>query len=67
MARALAARPSVVLLDEPFGALDPITRGEIRKEFRALQKRLETTMVFVTHDVTEAFALGDRIGLMKDV
>ena len=66
VARALAARPSVVLLDEPFGALDPITRGEIRKEFRALQKRLEKTMVFVTHDVAEAFALGDRIGLMKD-
>jgi osmoprotectant transport system ATP-binding protein len=66
VARALAARPSVVLLDEPFGALDPITRGEIRKEFRALQKRLNKTMVFVTHDVAEAFALADRIGLMKD-
>ncbi len=66
VARALAARPPVVLLDEPFGALDPITRGEIRKEFRVLQKRLNKTMVFVTHDVAEAFVLADRIGLMSD-
>ena len=66
VARALAARPSVILLDEPFGALDPITRGEIRNEFRVLQKRLNKTMVFVTHDVAEAFALADRIGLMSD-
>jgi osmoprotectant transport system ATP-binding protein len=64
--RALAADPSILLLDEPFGALDPITRSEMQKEFRALQKRLGKTMVFVTHDVREAFILGDRIGLMKD-
>ena len=66
VARALAADPSILLLDEPFGALDPITRTEMQKEFRALQKRLGKTMVFVTHDVREAFILGDRIGLMKD-
>jgi len=66
VARALAADPSILLLDEPFGALDPVTRAEIQKEFRALQKRLAKTMVFVTHDMREASILGDRIGLMKD-
>ena len=66
VARALAADPSILLLDEPFGALDTITRSEIQKEFRELRKRLGKTMVFVTHDVREAFILGDRIGLMKD-
>jgi osmoprotectant transport system ATP-binding protein len=66
VARALAADPSILLLDEPFGALDPVTRSEIQKEFRALQERLDKTMVFVTHDVREAFILADRIGLMKD-
>ncbi len=66
VARALAADPPILLLDEPFGALDPITRSEIQKEFRDLQKRLEKTIVFVTHDVREAFLLGKRIGLMKD-
>jgi osmoprotectant transport system ATP-binding protein len=66
VARALAADPSILLMDEPFGALDPITRSEMQKEFRALQKRLGKTTVFVTHDMREAFILGDRIGLMKD-
>ena len=66
VARALAADPSLLLLDEPFGALDAITRSEIQKEFRELRKRLGKTMVFVTHDMREAFILGDRIGLMKD-
>ena len=66
VARALAADPAILLLDEPFGALDPITRAEIQKEFRALQRRLSKTMMFVTHDIREAFILGDRIGLMKD-
>jgi osmoprotectant transport system ATP-binding protein len=66
VARALAADPAILLLDEPFGALDPVTRAEIQREFRALQQRLEKTMVFVTHDLREAFILGDRIGLMKD-
>jgi osmoprotectant transport system ATP-binding protein len=66
VARALAADPAILLLDEPFGALDPITRSEIQKEFRGLRKRLGKTMVFVTHDMREAFILADRIGLMKD-
>jgi osmoprotectant transport system ATP-binding protein len=66
VARALAADPGILLFDEPFGALDPVTRAEIQKEFRRLQKRLGKTMIFVTHDIREAFILGDRIGLMKD-
>ena len=66
VARALAADPPMMLLDEPFGALDPITRREIQQEFRSLQQQLGKTMVFVTHDVGEAFALASRIGLLKD-
>jgi osmoprotectant transport system ATP-binding protein len=66
VARALAADPPLILLDEPFGALDPITRREVQIEFKALQARLKKTMVFVTHDVREAFVLGTRIGLVKD-
>lgn len=66
VARALAADPPMLLLDEPFGALDPITRGELQAEFHALQQRLNKTMVFVTHDIREAFLLGTRIGLMKE-
>ena len=66
VARALAADPPILLLDEPFGALDPITRREIQAEFRALQRRLGKTMVFVTHDVGEAFLLASRIALLKD-
>jgi osmoprotectant transport system ATP-binding protein len=66
VARALAADPPVILLDEPFGALDPITRRDIQQEFKTLQQELGKTMVFVTHDIAEAFVLGDRIGLLKD-
>ena len=66
VARALAADPPIILLDEPFGALDPITRREIQEEFRGLQERLKKTLVFVTHDVREAFVLGNRIGLVKE-
>jgi osmoprotectant transport system ATP-binding protein len=66
VARALAADPPVILLDEPFGALDPITRRDIQQEFRALQERLKKTMVFVTHDVREALLLANRIGLVKE-
>jgi osmoprotectant transport system ATP-binding protein len=66
VARALAANPPIILLDEPFGALDPITRRELQQEFRSLQKSLGKTMVFVTHDVREAFFLGSRIALLKD-
>lgn len=66
VARALAADPPIILLDEPFGALDPITRREIQQEFRSLQKRLGKSLVFVTHDVREAFLLASRIALLKD-
>ncbi len=66
VARALAADPPLLLLDEPFGALDPITRSDIQKEFRALHRRLGKTMIFVTHDIREAFILASRIGLMQD-
>jgi len=66
VARALAADPPVILLDEPFGALDPITRREIQQEFRSLQHELGKTMVFVTHDIAEAFVLATRVALLKD-
>ena len=65
VARALAADPPLLLLDEPFGALDPVTRGELQREFRALEGRLAKAMVFVTHDVREALLLGTRIGLLE--
>lgn len=64
VARALAADPPVLLMDEPFGALDPITRLEVQSEFRRLQQELGKTVVFVTHDIQEAFVLASRIGLM---
>jgi osmoprotectant transport system ATP-binding protein len=64
LARALAIDPPILLMDEPFGALDPITRADIRQEFARLQERLGTTAVVVTHDVAEAFALGHRVGVM---
>jgi len=64
VARALAGDPAILLMDEPFGALDPLTRVEIRREFIALQKRLRKTIVIVTHDTAEALLLGTRIGLM---
>jgi len=64
VARALAADPALLLLDEPFGALDPITRVELQREFRALEGRLGKGMVFVTHDVREGLLLGTRLGLM---
>jgi osmoprotectant transport system ATP-binding protein len=64
VARALAAEPQLLLLDEPFGALDPLTRASLQREFAALAKRLGKTSIFVTHDVREALRLGSRIGLM---
>jgi len=64
VARALAADPPVLLMDEPFGALDPITRGEIQREFAALRDRLHKTVVFVTHDVREALLLGTHVALL---
>ncbi len=66
VARALAADPPIVLMDEPFGALDPLTRAELQREFAALTSRLNKTIVFVTHDIREAFLLASRIGLFKD-
>ncbi len=66
VARALAADPPILLMDEPFGALDPITRAEIQREFLAMRKKLGKTIVFVTHDVSEALLLGDRIGVMEN-
>jgi osmoprotectant transport system ATP-binding protein len=65
VARALAADPPILLMDEPFGALDPLTRAEIRGEFQALQQRLQKTIVIVTHDTSEALLLGTRIALME--
>jgi osmoprotectant transport system ATP-binding protein len=64
-ARALAADPPVVLLDEPFGALDALTRLELQREFLDLERRLTKTILLVTHDLREAFLLGDRIAVMK--
>ncbi|MEL6345188.1 MAG: ATP-binding cassette domain-containing protein [Myxococcota bacterium] len=64
VARALAMEPDYILMDEPFGALDPITRGKLHREFQALTKRLNKTIILVTHDMAEAFALGDQVALM---
>jgi len=65
VARALAADPNILLMDEPFGALDPLTRDELQREFLLLQRRLRKTVVFVTHDLREALRLGSRIALME--
>jgi len=65
VARALGADPPILLMDEPFGALDPITRAELQREFLALQQRLRKTVVFVTHDLREALLLGTRIALVE--
>lgn len=66
VARALAADPPILLMDEPFGALDPVTRSELQREFHALAERLRKTIVFVTHDVREALLLGSRIALLAE-
>lgn len=66
VARALAADPPLLLLDEPFGALDPITRRELQREFQALAARLGKAIVFVTHDVREGLLLGTRLGFMHE-
>lgn len=66
VARALGADPQILLMDEPFGALDPITRAELQKHFLALQQRLQKTVVVVTHDVREALLLGTRIALLEN-
>jgi len=65
VARALAVDPPILLMDEPFGALDPVTRAELQREFRALTQRLGKTIVFVTHDLREALMLASRIVLLE--
>jgi osmoprotectant transport system ATP-binding protein len=66
VARALAADPAILLMDEPFGALDPVTRAELHGEFRRIQQTVRKTVVLVTHDMGEAFALATRIGVLAD-
>ena len=66
VARALASEPDVILMDEPFGALDPITRAELQEEFKRIQTNLNLTVIIVTHDMTEALLMADRIAVMKD-
>src|SRR5712675_1296013 len=63
VARALAADPPLLLMDEPFGALDPLTRSSLQKEFAELKERVRKTIVFVTHDIDEAIKMGDRIAI----
>jgi osmoprotectant transport system ATP-binding protein len=66
LARALAARPAIMLMDEPFGALDPVTRDDLSAEYRAIHAALGLTTVLVTHDMTEAFLLADTVAVMRD-
>jgi osmoprotectant transport system ATP-binding protein len=64
VARALGVDPAVLLMDEPFGALDPLTRAELHREFHRIQDRLHKTVIIVTHDMGEAFALANRVGVI---
>jgi osmoprotectant transport system ATP-binding protein len=66
VARALAIDPPIVLMDEPFGALDAVTRAELQREFRRIQQQVRKTVVLVTHDMREAFTLADRVGVLHD-
>jgi osmoprotectant transport system ATP-binding protein len=66
VARALAAKPHIVLMDEPFGALDPMTRDALGNDYRALHTRLGLTTVMITHDMTEALLLADRVAVMRE-
>ncbi|HEU4889963.1 MAG TPA: ATP-binding cassette domain-containing protein [Vicinamibacterales bacterium] len=66
VARALAADPAVLLMDEPFGALDPVTRAELQREFRGIQKRLNKTVIIVTHDMLEALSLAHRVAVLDE-
>ncbi|WP_375159154.1 ATP-binding cassette domain-containing protein [Bradyrhizobium sp. RDT46] len=65
VARALAAKPRIVLMDEPFGALDPLTRDALGEDYRSLHRKLGLTTVMITHDITEALLLADRIAVMR--
>src|SRR5919199_7007896 len=65
VARAMAADPPIMLMDEPFGATDPITRERLQNEFLRLQREIKKTIVFVTHDIDEAIKMGDRIAILK--
>lgn len=65
-ARALAADPAIMLMDEPFGAIDPITRVRLQDEFRQILKKVSKTVVIVTHDIDEAIKMGDRVAIMRD-
>lgn len=66
IARALAAKPKLMLFDEPFSALDPITRSELQTQLKKLKEKLNLTGIFVTHDVREAFALGDKVMILNE-
>jgi osmoprotectant transport system ATP-binding protein len=66
VARALAADPPLMLMDEPFGAIDPITRARLQDEFKRLQERVRKTVVFVTHDIDEAIKMGDKIAILRE-
>ena len=66
IARALAADPKIILMDEPFSALDPITRANLQEDVKKLQKQIHKTIVFVSHDIEEAFLLGDKICIIQD-
>jgi osmoprotectant transport system ATP-binding protein len=66
VARALAADPPLMLMDEPFGAIDPINRARLQDEFLALQRKVRKTIVFVTHDIDEAIKMGDRIAILRE-
>ena len=66
LARALANDPDILLMDEPFSALDPLIRREMQEELLDLQEKLKKTIIFITHDINEAFKLGDRVAVMKD-
>jgi len=66
LARALAAKPEIVLMDEPFGALDPLTRDALGEDFRALHDHLSVTTMMITHDITEALLLADRVAVMRE-
>ncbi len=65
LARALAADPDILLMDEPFGAIDPINRSRLHDSFLSIQEKIKKTIVFVTHDINEAIKLGDRIAILK--